>query len=401
MHIPSTILAGSKTTLLSWLNDQGLTGNSDNTPNTLRSILLSEGNSTNVIEPWRHQVMSRTSAFNGDAPARSSEVIDMYINAGGPIWSTAFAPTSEQTAHDEDVYADASLDRYVAVGVSQIGHRVELNSPSDGEHVLGQSETNNNLIQIWRIRGTYTHPRKAKFPTKPIPAYLLKKKAAVDPNHVPKPKGRPRKYPKVDVEGEGKAAAAPATTPARKSTAAVATPATPAEEDPAMDVDEEPEVAPASDVSAELVYCVALQGRGPSWSCAWSPLAPPAASEQLGLLAVVNGDGTCLILQLPKSLADNAARRSVQPSSDEDGFRQNTPVVAEAAVTLREVSVPGLLVCSVAWSTENAHLFACGMSDGSLMLWDLKKSSGSAGAPLLVSLALSCVHLTLLLPWHP
>lgn len=303
----------------------------------------------------------------------------MYINAGGPIWSTAFAPSSAQIEDTDEVYTDAELDRYVVVGVSQVGHRVELNSPTDGNHVLGQSETTNNLLQVWRIHGSYTHPRKAKFPTKPIPAYLQKKmKGAADPNVVPKPKGRPRKYPKVGVDGEEGTTATPATTPARKIPAAAATPA---EEDTAMDVDEDPDVTLTADVSAELVYCVALDGRGPSWSCAWSPLAPPAASKQLGLLAVVNGDGTCLILQLPKSVTESSsARRSApSPSSSEEGFRRDTPVVAEAAVVLREVSVPGLLVCSVAWNTENAYLFSCGMSDGSLMLWDLNKSAGTAG----------------------
>jgi len=197
----------SSTTLLSWLIDRGLhSSQGDNSSVALRSIVLSEGDKSYQIEPWRNQTFSHSSSSPviDTSASASTNVIDLSINVGGPIWCTSVAPTADpgQSMTDKDLYVNAPLDKYVAVGTSQIGHYSESNSASDGNHLLGQSETHDNLLQIWRIHGTYTHSKKAKFPTKPIPEYLQKKLKNATPNAAPRPKGRPRKYPKFGTGGE-------------------------------------------------------------------------------------------------------------------------------------------------------------------------------------------------------
>ena len=384
----------SSITLLSWLIERGLhSSQDDNSSVALRSIVLSEGDKSYQIEPWRNQTFSLSSSSQvvDTSAGASANVIDLSINVGGPIWCTAFAPTIDpaQSMTDKDMYVNAPLDKYVAVGTSQIGHYSESNTASDGNHLLGQSETHDNLLQIWRIHGTYTHSKKAKFPAKPIPEYLLKKLKNATPNSAPRPKGRPRKYPKFGTGGETERSA-----PAEEQKDE----ADQEEADTAMEVqapvtssaktvepETETEEPQRADVAAELVYCVALQARGPTWSCAWSPLpvAPTtsnsssssASSNVLGVVAIVNGDGSCLILQLPKKVTAQQATNA----SNEDAYRAGIPVLSEAAVKMYEISVPNLLVCSATWNNENPLLCTCGMSDGSIMLWDLSKLPSATG----------------------
>lgn len=385
-------------TLLSWLVERNLQNyQNDNASVALRSIVLSDKTDSHQIEPWR----CRTNSQLPD----NVNLIDLSINVGGPIWCASFAPTADpaRSISDKELYENAPLDRYIVVGTSQVGHYIASNTASDGNHLFGQSETNDNLLQIWRINGTYTHPKRAKFPTKPIPEYLLKKLKNGTPSSQPRPKGRPRKYPKFGTGGERKEEekveeeATAMEVQAAESTIPAA--------EPEAEVEAEVEVPQRANVTAELVYCVALQARGPTWSCAWSPQLASTSTNStsstddnvLGVAAIVNGDGSCLILQLPKRVASPPAAGAPRAASSsawpgEEMYRANVPVVAEAAVRMYEISVPNLLVCSATWSNENPLLCTCGMSDGSIMLWDLNKLPAATGM-----IHFLCIHS----PQHP
>eukprot|EP00597_Dinobryon_sp_UTEXLB2267_P007048 CAMPEP_0170096626 /NCGR_PEP_ID=MMETSP0019_2-20121128/28712_1 /TAXON_ID=98059 /ORGANISM="Dinobryon sp., Strain UTEXLB2267" /LENGTH=628 /DNA_ID=CAMNT_0010318681 /DNA_START=176 /DNA_END=2060 /DNA_ORIENTATION=- len=114
-------------------------------------------------------------------------------------------------------------------------------------------------------------------------------------------------------------------------------------------------------VEAGLRFCVDLRGRGSCWALRWreTDLRVEAGgdSRRFGVLAAVCGDGSCLVLVLPR---DDPAPSSGGDASAESAQR----------VSLRAALEGSVAVTSVAWSPDGGQV-CCGLSDGSLAVWVL------------------------------
>ena len=214
-----------------------------------------------------------------------SNSVDRYLNIGGPIWSIAFAPdhcdsvssstysaasTSSSTsclsssATLSSATSSTVLEKFLAVGTSRIGFLGDVQSGTycvgnDSPHAVGDQASTPSLLQIWSIRVKQTGGHKSK-----------KNDGYVERNMMN------RSTQSEDVEPPG-----------------------------LMD-------------KMTLSYCVGLTG--PIWKVAWSTWTPyrctgevgregerrdrvadgNKGSNFLGLIAVVCGDGSCLILVLPR-----------------------------------------------------------------------------------------------------
>jgi hypothetical protein len=318
----------------------------------------------------------------------SKSGFDLFINAGGPVWASSVCPQHiAESTEQQSVFDVLPVDKYIAIGVSAMGSSTNGN---DKARVLGEPEKGDNLLQIWHVHGWMRPPAKAAADRK---IRLAEKKnkapATPDPNQVAKPKGRPRKYPRSekdeqrDRRRQAKAAACAAAVAAEGG-------------DSEMDVEsgqdgEEGGDAKAGraasgwDVDAALVYCVSLPARGPTWAAEWSPspISTPSSgsgaggASVLGILALVNGDGTCTVLQLPKITSTGSGR-------DPGGVS----VFSEEAVCVAVVAVPGAMICSVAWSATGRQ-FSCGMSDGSVTVWSMDQISAASWSESRAAVSLS------------
>lgn len=219
------------------------------------------------IRPYEGAVVVTDSAAKNGS-IESSE-IDLYLNTAGPIWCIAYAPIRKDVSQQPSIL----LEKYLAVGTSRIGW-LDSNTPrtlagtcevgDDIPYTLGAKYTTPNLLQIWKVQST-----------------------------------------KVDSTAGKKK-----TNPPRTST----------------------------ETKASLEYCVGLPSRGPVWKAVWSTWTPFSPSDGdlgddvedtesaretcekclnfLGIIAVVCGDGSCLVLVLPrKATPDFASPTPSVPSS--------------------------------------------------------------------------------------
>ena len=152
---------------------------------------------------------------------------------------------------------------------------------------------------------------------------------------------------------------------------------------------EEENVAACADVQVELAYCVELAGRGATWKAAWCPCAATSTSSSssfsssssssstddssIGRLAVVNGDGSCLILQLPSVNNVKFSGNSSSNSSSSVSAQKIVPVLQLQSLLVIEVAIPDLMAHCVDWNPLIPTQFCCGMSDGSVTMWDLRE----------------------------
>lgn len=102
--------------------------------------------------------------------------------------------------------------------------------------------------------------------------------------------------------------------------------------------------------SLELAYEVELAHRGSVVSMAFLPQAG-FLKDMIGLLAVVCGDGSCLLLALPAKGKD---------------------VLLEGSVRVAEVRMPTTMVTSVSWACVPPYDLCCGLSDGTVALYSLQ-----------------------------
>lgn len=408
----------------------------------------------------------------------SQSQYDVYINACGPIWGTAYAPEVRcRRAHTAERVV---FEKHIAVGVTRIGFKDDdkndncCGAGSDSSHYVGEEETYDNLLEIWVVKGTIHSVVDDKVKTevsssRHVHRSINKKR---DPNVIAKI-GRPRKYPLVEaevvvvdgpkvvrkrgrprkhpingesvvveellaVEEEGTSAEVKSMTEdlrrdgdskQKKNVArgkkqnnkyilddsdsesegsVYDSAAAAAGEEEDMDWDtniltaEQSEVVPEEEEEddlpvphhASLSYCVELKGRGPIWGLSWAPSwsessspSSPSASflekeegisaaaitaittaldkKSLGLLATVCGDGCCLILLLPRDLSGNRDNNCCYDSS---------PVIDESDVKVTELRIHGVMVTCVAWSCHQPFKICCGMSDGSVTIWDIESS---------------------------
>lgn len=384
---------------------------------------------------------------------------DFYLNAGGPIYSSSFAPSNGIVNSDQHT-SGSSYDKFLAVGLSRVGWPAQSTSTLDGSagvradsrRVLGERDKSDNLLQIWHLSGS------VHFERQPV-TYKLFQKGIVAGNHgknIGRPKGSKNKKGVIadkkkettentqrkkkgiiesddeenegsdDAEGEDasrvnsskkqKHASAdsaelepidivvvPAScSSSSKATAgAAASGSTSASLEPQSgfevklnnvqalfdeyfqevkrDLDNEETAASPAVAAPNLVfaYGVHLESRGPVWQMAWCPvlLSSGAASaaddddtftsaDALGVLAVVCGDGSCLVLVLPRLT-------HLSSSSTDSTDLDEVPVLAETSVCRVEISQPGDMVSSLCWNPHKPFELMCGMMSGVIGIYSL------------------------------
>jgi hypothetical protein len=147
-----------------------------------------------------------------------------------------------------------------------------------------------------------------------------------------------------------------------------------------------------------LAYAVHLRRRGAVVSACWSrhsytipaPRSDSASTEVLhssaqtqrlayvGTLAIVCGDGSCLILIMPTaervSTVAERTRSDARLNSDQsDSSLPNCPVIMEESVCrfVLKSSDPSDFILCASWSHLDALKITCGHSDGSISVWEL------------------------------
>jgi hypothetical protein len=223
------------------------------------------GTQSVFLRPYEGVVVTTLGSKSG-----SNSDIDIYLNTAGPIWCVAYAPTRENTSPPPILF-----ERHLAVGTSRIGW-LDANSPrtlagtcevgDDIPYTLGAKYTTPNLLQIWKIQSS-----------------------ALDSDST-------------------------------------------AESTLEMNKKKKNSLISTSEIKATLEYCVGLSFRGPVWKAVWSTWTPFRAINGdsdggnegaeidretyeksvnfLGLLAVVCGDGSCLVLVLPRTATPDLASTS-------------------------------------------------------------------------------------------
>ena len=395
---------------------------------------------------------------------------DVYVNAGGPIWTSSFAP--DNGIEDSDpLQCLFPYEKYLAVGLSRVGWSVDSSTStvdgrngvgSDIQRILGQRNTSDNLLQIWRLAGTAViHQQTVTYkPNKQGGAHAGSGTGA--------PRGRPKgstkdakKGPKKqtttvkkikkgrllidndddndngddyddddnpegdsdfdeydggedNIESDAEAdSSKKRKTPTKKSRSSF-NPAKdkagdsdddvvflseskgkPSErvnttipksasvvfeeffEEVKQDLDKvgaEDELDMTVTPTMELNYAVHLNQRGPVWQASWSPVLLPAKTNRatpLGVLAVVCGDGACLVLVLPRlPLASN--------SSD----LNEVSVLSESSVCRAVLSLEEDMITCINWNPHEPFELICGTLSGLICIWSLsaylEESSSSA-----------------------
>jgi len=159
--------------------------------------------------------------------------------------------------------------------------------------------------------------------------------------------------------------------------------------------------------SARCLYSVGIDGCGPIWSLAWCPDVPSdgegAAHEgsAIGLLAVVGGNGSCVVYVMPHERC--VSMQGTSPDVAQSRLR----VVPSSSLRRWEIAMGagdcGVRVSSAAWhvrsppspgelgpSTATTNLsLLCGMADGSWTFWplDIAAHTDSASSQLGVTLS--------------
>ena len=320
-----------------------------------------------------------------DSDRAVEEGLDVYLNVGGPIWTAAFVP--DVTHPVSAAFGTGSrCVKYLAVGTSRVGWEGnsvtgDFNLGDDASYALGQKVLTRNLLQVWAV------------------SKVKKVHAVSDRNDGPILMNR-RVGAAVGVSsGVGGGVSSDGyNTHGQK-------------EGLSEGVDK------VQQDSAHLCYCVAVD-RGPVWKIAWSPWVPSPFKSQskgesamggrglLGVLAVVCGDGSCLILVLPVPDTDHTPSRSSGVETVRLGDAMSVPVLSERSVCRFVLTVPtgfdptagsgsgGLVevhlddssssskrenesddlisILSVAWNAQKPLQLCCGLLNGNVAVFDLE-----------------------------
>jgi WD40 repeat protein len=135
-----------------------------------------------------------------------------------------------------------------------------------------------------------------------------------------------------------------------------------------------------------LCYCVGLSNRGTCFKVKWCPMQPPAGADipsVIGLLAVVCGDGSLLILQLPTEAFVTVAAQSSSTGNINDSGSDSIShkVLPESCVCKWTLKVANKSILSVDWNPHNCFQLICGMNDGSITLWNIHDNKPGTSAP--------------------
>jgi hypothetical protein len=126
----------------------------------------------------------------------------------------------------------------------------------------------------------------------------------------------------------------------------------------------------------KLEYLIGFASRGPVWQARWSPISFSDVGV-VGMIALVFGDGTCAVMLVhTESIINNINQTNTNNFSTIDPmeYSRNIPLVEGDSMLLWELSCRNERVMSCSWSLHDPWLIACGMSDGSVCLWQLASS---------------------------
>ena len=241
------------------------------------------------VRPYEGRM--RKISTNTNKKANKKTEIDLYLNAAGPIWCIAYAPENMQSPSNKSRSSSYKpFERYIAVGTSRIGW-LDYHSSSNAKTLagtwevgddipynLGMKYKSHNLLQIWKL--------------------TIGSKIA-------------------------------------------------------QNSDENKEEL---DTNVSIHYCIGMPGRGPVWRIAWSSWTPYKSEKDaneienenennkcntfekelyekslnfLGLLAVVCGDGSCLVFMLPRSSTTNSSTSSSTSTSKSSGSNNDDAPASE------------------------------------------------------------------------
>jgi hypothetical protein len=307
------------------------------------------------LRPFEGKRSNRHAHRHSTVTSSADVGVDLYLNIGGPIWALAFAPHTPVPSYPSpslspskshgSLSSSRSL-QFLAVGTSRVGWEKSAESGlcsigNDAQYAVGGRCSTPNLLQIWCVNiggGLGESSGSGKM--------MMNRAASGNPHR----------------------------------------------RDDTMD-------------TAALCYSVALK-RGPVWKVAWSSWSPYIdlqgerrdgdASSFLGVLAVVCGDGSCLILVLPRSIppSHSTTHEAADPPS-------GPAVVHEQSVCRWVLTVPAhtpglegpmrggdirfvgggedmesgeesVSILSAAWSPHNPLQLCCGLADGAIALFDLE-----------------------------
>ena len=111
----------------------------------------------------------------------------------------------------------------------------------------------------------------------------------------------------------------------------------------------------------KLLYFIGLRNSGPVWQCKWLSLEKVPA-EVIGILSVVCGDGTCLVLVIPKF---------------DTNLSGNDVVIDESHLVLWKICLSSVVFTATCWDTvrinetESSLEIMCGSLDGVIYHWNL------------------------------
>lgn len=129
-----------------------------------------------------------------------------------------------------------------------------------------------------------------------------------------------------------------------------------------------------------LQYLIGFANRGPVWQARWSSIEFQDDTV-IGMISLVMGDGTCLILMVPR---ENLILRGNQIptdslSSDTPHDFENIKLIDGEELIIWELACINVRIMSSCWSYHDQWNIACGMSDGSICIWRLDSSQLSNG----------------------
>ena len=112
--------------------------------------------------------------------------------------------------------------------------------------------------------------------------------------------------------------------------------------------------------SLEIDYCIGFQNKGPIWASAWKPMIIPQ-SNILGLLGICFGDGSIMILPIQ------------QLQVNEKITTDEISLIDSLELNKWEYSCKDLMMISIAWNPFKLNEFCCGLTDGSIMIYELNE----------------------------
>lgn len=136
-----------------------------------------------------------------------------------------------------------------------------------------------------------------------------------------------------------------------------------------------------SNTEVKLAYCIGMD-RGPCWKVVWSNWKPPRGRGDedcnlLGMLAVVCGDGSCLVFVLPRSLS-TVSSTALLTNGCTDSIAEKVVVIPECSVCRWELKIPSekgsldnISIISASWNPQDPLQLSCGLADGSVAIYDL------------------------------